>query len=418
MRVYLPTGPVIVAPQPTGTVEGAFPAELGAGRASSSRHTTPRYAVEHVELGYATTVHRAQGMTVETGHVLVDKTMSREAFYVAMSRGRASNRAYVVTDEAIDVDLHIPPGPPLDPVTVLRGVLAREGSERSATETLAAALESAESLATLVPRYVDACARAVITDGLEEAVRAGLRDAGGRTLEERVADAPSWRRLLVSCAGEDPRERVAEAVRSLLLGGPDEVRDPAAVLAWRVATLDAVDGATRTAVDRFRPAWLLPPPPGLATDPIGAWANRQDRLVAGRVAALVDRVAEQPPQWAAGIPSRPEAGPPRERWERDVAVIAAYRDQLRIPDDVDACGVSARAGGGSEAEPLVRAAWRRLQPEPGPRPGAPAGVNERVRALVARPAPDGDRRTDRLRAAARRADDLRRPVPLERGPRL
>jgi len=375
------------------------------------------YAAEHVELGYATTVHRAQGMTVEAGHVLVDKTMSREAFYVAMSRGRTSNRAYVVTDEAIDVDLHIPPGPPLDPVAVLRGVLAREGSERSATETLAAALESAESLATLVPRYVDACARAVITDGLEEAVRAGLRDAGGRTLEERVADARSWRRLLVSCGGENPRERVAEAVRSRLLGGPDEVRDPAAVLAWRVTNLD-VDGAPPSAVDRFRPAWLLPPPPGLTTDPIRAWASRQDRLVTGRVAALVERVAEQPPRWADGIPSRPEGGPPRDRWESDVGLVAAYRDQLRIPDDVDGCEVPARAGGGSETEPLVRAAWRRLQPEPGPRPGAPAGVNERLRALVARPAPDGDRRTDRVRAAAPRGDDLRRPVPIERGPRL
>ena len=34
VRVYLPTGPVIVAPQPPGTVEGAFPAELGAGPAA------------------------------------------------------------------------------------------------------------------------------------------------------------------------------------------------------------------------------------------------------------------------------------------------------------------------------------------------------------------------------------------------
>ncbi|MGI8623656.1 MAG: hypothetical protein ACR2NB_09280, partial [Solirubrobacteraceae bacterium] len=109
-----------------------------------------------------------------------------------------------------------------------------------------------------------------------------LRDAGGRTLEERVADAPGWRRLLVSCAGPDPRERVAEAVRSRLLGGPDAVPDPAAVLAWRVTNLDAVDGAPRTAVDRFRPAWLLPPPPGLASDPLGAWAVRQDRLVTDR----------------------------------------------------------------------------------------------------------------------------------------
>jgi len=35
VRVCLPTGPVIVAPQPTGTVEGAFPAELGAGPAAA-----------------------------------------------------------------------------------------------------------------------------------------------------------------------------------------------------------------------------------------------------------------------------------------------------------------------------------------------------------------------------------------------
>jgi hypothetical protein len=33
VRLYLPTGPVIVAPQPAGTVKGAFPAELGAGPA-------------------------------------------------------------------------------------------------------------------------------------------------------------------------------------------------------------------------------------------------------------------------------------------------------------------------------------------------------------------------------------------------
>jgi len=211
-----------------------------------------------VELGYATTVHRAQGMTVETGHVLADKSMSREAFYVAMSRGATSNRAYVVTDEAIDVDLHAPPPPLLGAVGVLRAVLAREGSERSAPETLSSALEAAESLHTLVPRYVDACARAVVTDQLQESVRAGLRDAGGRALEEAVTGAPGWGRLLVACAGAGPRERVAEAVRFRLLGGPDEVADPAAVLAWRVTNLNA-EGGPPAVVERFRPPWLLPP---------------------------------------------------------------------------------------------------------------------------------------------------------------
>ena len=37
---------------------------------------------------YATTVHRAQGMTTDTAHVLADAATTREAFYVAMTRGR------------------------------------------------------------------------------------------------------------------------------------------------------------------------------------------------------------------------------------------------------------------------------------------------------------------------------------------
>jgi len=42
VRVYLPTGPVIVTPQPAGTVEGAFPAELGAGPAAVVTAYNPR----------------------------------------------------------------------------------------------------------------------------------------------------------------------------------------------------------------------------------------------------------------------------------------------------------------------------------------------------------------------------------------
>jgi hypothetical protein len=159
----------------------------------------------NVELAYATTVHRAQGMTVDAAHVLVDKTMTRESLYVARSRGPASNRAYVVTDEALDVDLHVPPGPPLDALDVLRGVLARESTERSATETIGGTLETAESLATFVPTYLDAFARAVITEDLEASVRAGLRDAGGLDLEVRVSASPAWRQLLLACAGDEPR---------------------------------------------------------------------------------------------------------------------------------------------------------------------------------------------------------------------
>jgi len=374
------------------------------------------YAVAHVELGYATTVHRAQGMTVDAAHLLVDGAMSRESFYVAMSRGRSGNRAYVATGEAIDVDLHLPPRPRLDAVDVLRGVLAREASERSATETWREALESAESLATLVPRYVDAWARALLTDELEGSVRAGLRDAGGRALEDRVTRAPGWRRLVSASAGDDARERVSEAVRSRLLGGPAEVRDPAAVLAWRVANLDP-NGAP-PAGERFRPPWL-PPPPTLSVDSVGMWAAGQDRLVTDRVEALVERVAAEPPPWAHGIPARPEPGPARERWERDLGVVAAYRDQHRIPDDVDPWAAAPAAGHASEAETAARTAWRRLHHDPGASRKAPTSVNDRLRALIPAATPHGDSDGERLRASdRRRAEEPPRLVRGERGPRL
>lgn len=54
------------------------------------------YVEVNVELGYATTVHRAQGMTVDTAHALIDPTTAtRELLYVAMTRGATANHVYV-----------------------------------------------------------------------------------------------------------------------------------------------------------------------------------------------------------------------------------------------------------------------------------------------------------------------------------
>ncbi|MBN9610880.1 MAG: relaxase domain-containing protein [Actinobacteria bacterium] len=56
------------------------------------------YVAEHVELGYAVTAHRCQGVTVDTTHTIASGRMTREAFYVAMTRGRLSNHTYIDTD--------------------------------------------------------------------------------------------------------------------------------------------------------------------------------------------------------------------------------------------------------------------------------------------------------------------------------
>ena len=54
-----------------------------------------RAALEH---GYATTIHSAQGASVDTAHALASQRTDREALYVAMTRARESNHLYFVVD--------------------------------------------------------------------------------------------------------------------------------------------------------------------------------------------------------------------------------------------------------------------------------------------------------------------------------
>jgi conjugative relaxase-like TrwC/TraI family protein len=53
------------------------------------------YVREAVELGYATTIHTAQGVTADTTHGLVDELMTREQLYTMVSRGRTANHLYL-----------------------------------------------------------------------------------------------------------------------------------------------------------------------------------------------------------------------------------------------------------------------------------------------------------------------------------
>jgi ATP-dependent exoDNAse (exonuclease V) alpha subunit len=53
------------------------------------------YVREAVELGYATTIHTAEGVTADTSHGLVDELMTREQLYTMISRGRTANHLYL-----------------------------------------------------------------------------------------------------------------------------------------------------------------------------------------------------------------------------------------------------------------------------------------------------------------------------------
>jgi hypothetical protein len=60
------------------------------------------YANQHVELAYATTVHGAQGDTVDRAHLALGETTGAAAAYVAMTRGRESNTAHLVAESLDD----------------------------------------------------------------------------------------------------------------------------------------------------------------------------------------------------------------------------------------------------------------------------------------------------------------------------
>ena len=91
------------------------------------------YVRDHVELGYASTAHRAQGRTVDTAHAYVTATTLREPLYVMASRGRESNRLYIDTARGPqsatahgDVEYD-------EPVEVLQKAIATSGADVAAT---------------------------------------------------------------------------------------------------------------------------------------------------------------------------------------------------------------------------------------------------------------------------------------------
>jgi conjugative relaxase-like TrwC/TraI family protein len=170
------------------------------------------YVADSVQLGYATTAHRAQGATVDTAHALVTAEMTREALYVASTRARTQTTWYTATHTVLDLGAgHQPPAPTPGPVELLTGVLARTGAETSATGTIRATQAAATELPGLVARYSharDHAAGTALADHAQAALPAALAarvlaDPSARQLAQVLADA--------AARGADPVRVLATA---------------------------------------------------------------------------------------------------------------------------------------------------------------------------------------------------------------
>jgi hypothetical protein len=287
------------------------------------------YVKHDLELGYAVTSHRAQGITTDTAHVVVTPGMTRENLYVAMTRGREANTAFVTVDRP-DV-AHVGPRPDDDndatPRNVLRGVLQHVGTEQSAHESIVAQQDTLGSVAQLAAEY-EIIAVAAQHDRWTALVRGiGL----SRIQADLVVESSGFGALTSEL-------RRAEAhhiqVESLLAGvarrGLDDAQDVAAVLCSRIAT--AVSRYGTAGRSRRAPRLIV----GLIPKAIGPMAvemrqalDERSALIEARAKAILDEALIGGARWIQELGAVP-LGQETARWKQRAYTVAAYRDRYAI----------------------------------------------------------------------------------------
>lgn len=205
------------------------------------------YVSRTVQLGYATTVHGAQGITTGTCHVVLTGDEDRNLLYVALSRGKFANHLYL--NVASDGDPHnlIRPEALIPPTALDRiaEMLRRDGSPVSATTALREQTNPHQLLGDLAARYHDA-----VTAGAENLIGpVGMDkiDAHAEALLTGLTDAPAWPTLrshlaVIALDEHSPLKLLTAAVG---VGSLADARDPAAVLDARIDDLVAELTAAR-----------------------------------------------------------------------------------------------------------------------------------------------------------------------------
>ncbi len=253
------------------------------------------YVANHVALGYATTVHGAQGVTADTCHTVATGTESRQTMYVAMTRGRAANHLYVTT--AGDGDEHaiitrqalLPP----TAVDILTDILSRDGAQISATSSTRHLADPVARLHHATDQYAHALSTAA-TDVLGTGRLAAI-DTAANQLVPGLTDHSAWPILrghlaLLAIAGNNPIARLADAVQ---MGGLSGAHDPAAVLDWRL------DNTGQHSTTPGPLPWLPAIPAALATNPTwGQYLTARAELVEDLTHQVADLAAAWTPTTA------------------------------------------------------------------------------------------------------------------------
>jgi conjugative relaxase-like TrwC/TraI family protein len=280
-----------------------------------------------VELGYATTVHTAQGVTADTMHGVVAGTESRQQLYTMLTRGRMANHLYVSV--VGDGDPHAV----LQPENVhvrtatelLEQILGRDGSPRSASTLQREQQHPAVRLGAAAARYLDALHLAA--EQLAGIQLVAAVDWSADRMLNGLTGEPAWptlrgHLLLLAAATADPVNELLYAAATRDLTSAD---DQAAVIDSRIHEMNDVAGGGPL-------PWLSGIPDRIAADPNwGPYLRARSRLVA----MLADQVRLNT---AAEAPARAAAQPHTVPAEL-IADIQVWRAATQVdPSDLRPTG--------------------------------------------------------------------------------
>ncbi|MFL5533651.1 MAG: MobF family relaxase [Gemmatimonadales bacterium] len=265
----------------------------------ASSHLTVRlpsdYVHESTGLGYATTIHAAQGVSADTMHGVATGQESRQQLYTMLTRGRQANHLYLQVVGDGDPHTLIRPDAisPRTPTETLQQIIARDEAPVSASTVLRELNDPAARLAQAVQRY---------TDGLHSAAEQLLEPQTVAELDQAdhyisgLTTEPAWPTLrahllaLAAETGQHPLRHMLTAAsgRDLRTAG-----DTAAILYWRLPEL------TPTNVGPL--PWLPGIPETLHAHPVwGPYLTRRSQLITDLAAQVHDHAyrSDAKPIWA------------------------------------------------------------------------------------------------------------------------
>jgi conjugative relaxase-like TrwC/TraI family protein len=280
---------------------------------------TVRLPIDYVRtstgLGYATTIHAAQGVSADTMHGLLTGQESRQQLYTMLTRGRQANHLYLQV--VGDGDPHNLARPdtvsPRTPTEMLQQMLVRDEAPVSASTMLRELNDAA--LFQAVQRYTDglhvAAEQLVGPETIAELDQADQYIPGLTT--ERAW--PTLRAHLLAVAAETGEHPLRHLLTAASGGNLRTADDMAAVLDWRLTALTLFDPGPLP--------WLPGIPPTLQADPLwGDYLAKRSQLVAD----LADQIYDHACRGNGEPPGAPPSSHPSTALIGEIAVWRAAND--------------------------------------------------------------------------------------------